>query len=111
MSVLQPLTLPQLDELPLAWRGSTAALTVILNGELIEVGEVEASLAPFAVEDARSANGSTGGAIAAAQGELYELRVVLPSRDRLLTDLVRTCYSLGQPSRGSDWLVLLPFNA
>ena len=68
---------------------------------------MEASLAPFAVEDARSANGSTGGAIAAAQGELYELRVVLPSRDRLLTDLVRTCYSLGQPSRGSDWCCCL----
>ena len=50
-AILRPLTLPQLHELPSAWRSSPAALTIVLAGELIEVGEVEAHLEPLVSAD------------------------------------------------------------
>lgn len=45
-AALWPLTLPQLQELPATWRASTAAVTVILSGELIEVDQVRALSRP-----------------------------------------------------------------
>ena len=93
-AILRPLTLPQLHELPSAWRSSPAALTIVLAGELIEVGEVEAHLEPLVSADGQESPKLKSVEAAAAEGELYELKVVLPSRDRLLADLTATLAEL-----------------
>ena len=90
--MLRPLSLPQLQAMPAAWQAQHASLTLVLSGELTESTEVEVELKY--IGDGGNGGGGEKDKDAVAGGEVYELKVTIDGRDRLLADLTATLSDL-----------------
>ena len=92
IQMLRPLSLPQLQAMPAAWQAQHASLTLVLSGELTESTEVEVELKY--IGDGGNGGGGEKDKDAVAGGEVYELKVTIDGRDRLLADLTATLSDL-----------------
>ena len=113
ISVLRPLALPQLLDLPPERLTASASLTAVLSGELTEAGKVEVKLSPITADSGSAsptpfsqtpphaspklppyASPTLPSSYSYSGGDLYELQVVIDGRDRLLADLTATLSDL-----------------